>query len=182
MALVGSAGVEVEAVRNEDIVIRRAEMADASAMAAFMDSLMAEKLDTISQQPAPTVEDEREFIARVQASDRAFILVAVRQGLVIGMLDLRVGEKACCRHVAQFGMSVSRTWRRHGVGRKLLHGAIREARAWTDVCRIELECVPWNTAAIRLYESMGFVIEARKRKAINLRGVPEDDLLMALVW
>ena len=40
----------------------------------------------------------------------------------------------------------------------------------------------WNTAGIRLYEGLGFVIEARKTKAINLRGRPEDMLLMALTW
>ena len=40
----------------------------------------------------------------------------------------------------------------------------------------------WNTGAIALYESLGFVLEARMKYAMNLRGRPEDMLLMALTW
>lgn len=40
----------------------------------------------------------------------------------------------------------------------------------------------WNAPAIALYESLGFKLEARMAKAINLRGTPEDMLLMALTW
>ena len=40
----------------------------------------------------------------------------------------------------------------------------------------------WNTGAIALYEALGFQMEGRKRKAVNLRGRPEDEFLMALVW
>ena len=79
-------------------------------------------------------------------------------------------------------MSVAKAWRGRGVGRKLLAAAIDRARDWPGFCRIELECVAWNTAGVRLYESLGFVLEARKTKAINLRGRPEDMLLMALTW
>jgi RimJ/RimL family protein N-acetyltransferase len=79
-------------------------------------------------------------------------------------------------------MSVARRWRGRGVGRKLLAAAIDETRQWPGFCRIELECVAWNQPGVRLYESLGFVLEARKTKAVNLRGRPEDMLLMALTW
>ena len=39
-----------------------------------------------------------------------------------------------------------------------------------------------NAPAIALYESLGFVLEGRMIKAVNLRGPPEDMLLMALTW
>jgi RimJ/RimL family protein N-acetyltransferase len=47
---------------------------------------------------------------------------------------------------------------------------------------LEIEVVPWNAPAIALYQSLGFIVEATKAKAINLRGRPEDLLLMAMVW
>jgi hypothetical protein len=86
---------------NENVVIRRADMADATAMTVFMAALLAEKLDTIYSRPAPTVEEECEFIRKVKSSARAFILIPVNREEMIGMLDLRAGEKAFNRHVGQ---------------------------------------------------------------------------------
>jgi putative acetyltransferase len=110
------------------------------------------------------------------------ILLALHGEKVVGMLDLSAGERSDNRHAGRFGMSVARRWRGRGIGRKLLAAAIEVAREWPGFCRIELECVAWNAAGIRLYQGLGFVIEARKTKAVNLRGQPEDMLLMALTW
>jgi len=73
-------------------------------------------------------------------------------------------------------------YRRKGIGRRLLAAAIQQAKQWPGFCRIELDVVPWNVAAIRLYESAGFVHEGTRRKAANYRDAPHDVLMMALVW
>jgi putative acetyltransferase len=86
------------------------------------------------------------------------------------------------RHLGRIGLSVTRDLRGRGIGRRLLQAAIDQARGWPGFCRLELECVPWNTPAIRLYESLGFLHEGRRVKGVNLRGTPEDMLLMALTW
>lgn len=166
----------------QTVVVRPARMFDAPAMVDYMDALISERLDTISIRTCPSLEDEREWIMRAEISDRLLILLATHGEEVIGMLDLSAGERADNRHAGRFGMSVARRWRGCGVGRKLLAAAIEAAREWPGFCRIELECVAWNQAGIRLYEGLGFVLEARKTKAVNLRGRPEDMLLMALTW
>ncbi len=166
----------------QTIVIRPARLFDAPAMVDYMDALIAERLDTISLRAVPSLEDERDWILRTEISERVFILLAVHGESVVGILDLSAGERPDNRHTGRFGMSVARRWRGRGIGRKLLAAAIEAAREWPGFCRIELECVAWNAAGIRLYESLGFVLEARKTKAINLRGRPEDMLLMALTW
>jgi RimJ/RimL family protein N-acetyltransferase len=51
-----------------------------------------------------------------------------------------------------------------------------------DLARIELEVVPWNVRAIKLYETCGFRLEATKENVVLYRGKPEPLLLMALVW
>ena len=79
-------------------------------------------------------------------------------------------------------MSVAKAWRGRGVGGRLMSEAIRRARAWDGFCRIELEVAAWNGRGIALYERVGFRHEARRLKGINLRGTPEDSLMMALVW
>ena len=98
------------------------------------------------------------------------------------MVDIFAGEKPHDRHAGVLAISVLKDWRGRGVGRLLMDGGVAEARKWPDFCRIELLCTPWNEPAIALYKSLGFVTKAVKRKAIDLRGRPEDELLMALVW
>ena len=171
-----------QAASAETTVIRPARVDDAEAMVAYMTALTAEGLDTISVRFPPSLEDEREFVLRSKLSERILILLAFTGEELVGMLDLSAGQRPSDRHAGRFGMSVAKAWRGRGVGRKLLAAAIEETRGWPGFCRIELECAPWNEAAIGLYASLGFVLEARRRKALNLRGQPEDMLLMALTW
>ena len=166
----------------QTIVIRPARMFDAPGMVDYMAALIAERLDTISVRTVPTLEDERDWILRTEISDRMLILLALHGEEVVGMLDLSAGERPDNRHAGRFGMSVAKRWRGRGIGRKLLSAAIEVARDWPGFCRIELECVAWNAAGVSLYQGLGFVLEARKTKAVNLRGTPEDMLLMALTW
>jgi RimJ/RimL family protein N-acetyltransferase len=151
-------------------------------MVAYMTALMAERLDTISQRLPPSLEDERDWVLSARISERTLILLATAGDAVVGVLDLTAGRRPDDRHAGRVGMSVAKRWRGKGVGRRLLNAAIDEAKGWPGFCRIELECAPWNAQAIALYESAGFLLEARKRKALNLRGVPEDMLMMALTW
>jgi RimJ/RimL family protein N-acetyltransferase len=166
----------------DQVEVRPAREADAVALGDYMAGLMGERLDTISQRETPSVPEERDWILRATMAERGLILLAVAGDAVVGALDLWAGERPDNCHAGRFGMSVTRKWRGRGVGRRLLTRAIEEARAWPGFCRVELECVAWNAPAIALYESMGFVLEARMAKAINLRGRPEDMLLMALTW
>jgi len=165
-----------------DVTIRRASEQDAEAMAAYMAALLAEGLDTVTRRAPPSVDDERTFVRNAQSAERAFILLAVCGGQVVGLLDLWAGASPEFRHCGHFGMSVAKEWRGKGVGRHLLDTAMHAALAWEGFCRLELEVTPWNTAAIHLYESLGFKIEARKAKAANFRGLPEEMILMARTW
>ena len=165
-----------------EITIRQAGVDDARAMVAYMSDLVGEGLDTIALRTAPRLEDQREFIERARLADCAAIWLALDGRTVVGLLDVWGGERADVRHLGRIGLSVARGLRGHGLGRRLLQAAIDQARTWPDFCRLELECVPWNAPAIRLYESLGFLHEGRRVKGVNLRGTPEDMLLMALTW
>jgi putative acetyltransferase len=146
-----------------------------------MDLLADERLDTISGRRF-TPEQEREFLQKAAAQERAVILLALDGPAVVGVLDLWAGSNPFDRHTGRLGMSVLKGYRRTGIGRKLLNALIMETKVQPDFCRIELEVVSWNIPAIRLYESSGFKTEGTKRKAVDLRGKPEDTIIMALVW
>lgn len=165
------------------VLIRTAGIEDAEAMAAFLADLYADPdLDTIARRAPPTPEEERGVIRRAASLPNAFFLLAWADRELVGMLDLWASEQAEYRHSGRLGMSVARAWRGRGVGAALMAEAIRRARTWEGFCRIELEVAAWNTRGIALYERAGFRHEARRTKGINLRGAPEDSLLMALVW
>ena len=166
---------------NTDIIIRLATVDDAQALSKFMDVLADEKLDTIPGLRF-TPEHEKGFLQKASDKARASILVALDDEQIVGMLDIWAGERAHECHAARLGMSVLAPYRRQGVGRKLLETAIGEAKTWPGFCRVELDVIPWNEPAIRLYESMGFVREGVKRKATKYRDKPDDLILMALVW
>lgn len=163
-----------------NIITRRAVIEDAPALLRYLADLKAEMLDVVSNDLNPTLQQEEEWISG--ANKTGAVLVAKYDGEIIGLLDIRRGERASRAHAAGFGMSVAKAWRQRGIGRRLLEAAIAEAKTWPGFCRLELEVVPWNAPAIALYEKLGFKHEARKIKAVNFRGQPEDILLMAMTW
>ena len=164
------------------IAVRPATIDDARAMTDYMHDLVAEGLDTIAIRTAPRLEDQRDYIERARLAERSAIWLAMDGDVVVGLLDVWGGERADARHLGRIGLSVAKAWRGRGVGRLLLVAAVDQARSWPDFCRLELECVPWNAPAIALYEHLGFRHEGRRTKGVNLRGTPEDMLLMALIW
>jgi RimJ/RimL family protein N-acetyltransferase len=168
-------------MEDENIIIRHGAVEDAEILSVFMNRLADEPLDTVSRQRY-TAEEERDFLQKAADKECAFFLLALHGPGVVGVLDLWAGEKQYERHAGRLGVSVLQPYRRRGIARRLLQAAITEAKDWPGFCRIELDVVPWNTPAIRLYRSFGFAHEGRKRKAVDLRGKPEDMLLMALVW
>lgn len=169
-----------------DPIIRRATPADAAATAAYMRALRAEVaeggLDTVPWRRPLTDEEQRAALLKIEANPHSAMFIALDGKTVIGIGELAGGENVFDRHQASLAISLAKGWRGKGIGRKLMAALVDEAKTWTDFCRIELECVTWNTNGIALYESLGFVVEARKRKAVNLRGLPEDKFMMALVW
>jgi putative acetyltransferase len=165
-----------------ELLIRTARNGDEDRMAAFMGVLCAEAPDTVTRRSPPTPEDQSQFLNSVGEAERAFILLATDGDEVIGLLNLWAGSKPETRHCGSFGMSVTAERRRQGIGRRLLQAAIDQALLWDGFCRIELEVAAWNAPAIHLYEQLGFRHEGRKAKAMNIRGEPEDTLIMARTW
>ncbi len=169
-----------------EIVIRKAMPDDAAETARYMRVLRAEAkdggLDTIPWRPPLGDAEQRAYLEKITAQPNANQFLALHGNEVVGMVDIHGGELPHDRHAGWLGISLAPHWRGKGVGRKLMEAAIADAKTWPDFCRIELQCVVWNEAGIRLYHSLGFVTEARKIKSVNRRGTPEDEFLMALVW
>jgi RimJ/RimL family protein N-acetyltransferase len=167
-----------------DFIIRKGVPEDAEQVLAYMDEVLAEPGINFVTEPGEfklTLEEERKFIQRCNASDNNLYLVAEAQGKVIGLLTLIAQEKRAVRHAPELGISVRQDWRGREVGTALLEQALDWAEASPAVRRVELHVFARNTRAIQLYERVGFQLEGVRRKAANKDGEDIDDLIMGLL-
>jgi RimJ/RimL family protein N-acetyltransferase len=163
----------------KNLLIREAVLEDAEALQQYATALFAEALPTLLQPPQiPTVDEEREFLARCQMAPTCVVLVAETGNGLVGMLDFHAYRHPQRQHAGIFGMSVGRPWRGRGIGTALLDALFQWASRH-DLHRIELEVLANNPGAIRLYERRGFQPEGRRRGAVVVEGEPVDLLLMA---
>ncbi|MEW2446687.1 GNAT family N-acetyltransferase [Streptomyces parvulus] len=106
-------------------------------------------------------------------------LVAELDGTVVGYVRLGFPTPlAANAHVRQIrGLAVADAARGAGVGRALVRAAVEEARR-LGARRITLRVLGHNTAARRLYESEGFVVEGVQPEEFYLGGAYVDDVTM----
>lgn len=111
-------------------------------------------------------------------------LVAVRDGRIVGELHAWPFEQEQFAHVlSELTIAIHPDAQGQGLGKRLFEAFIAEVRATMPrIRRIELGCRESNARAIRLYRSLGFVLEGRlKGRVYDPEGYYEDDLLMGLL-
>ena len=126
-----------------------------------------------------TADSVRRLIEGLERAPNGFLLVAEAGGIK-GALSVEGGRFRKVRHVGEVGVSVAREWRGRGVGRCLLEAAIAAARTSPDLARLSLRVFASNAPAIRLYESVGFLVEGRRPAHLRVRGRDDDLILMGL--
>jgi len=161
------------------MIIRRATPDDAEKLAIYMASIHAESPDTIFKRSnVPTADDALHLIQLLSLKESSLLLIAESENHIIGMLDFGVFKELQRSHSGQFGMSVLKEFRGKGIGRKLIQILLNELES-TPVFRVELQVFSNNLNAIKLYESLGFEHEGRKRNAVRVGEEYCDILLMA---
>ena len=125
-----------------------------------------------------SVNDERRYVRAIRRSKAAAVLVAESPEGIVGRLSLSRDPHPASRHVADLGLMVAADWRRRGVGRALMLGAEEWARS-AGVRKLELHVLPYNEAAIALYESLGYEREGVRRNHYRRGADLVDAVLMA---
>ncbi|GAB3157456.1 GNAT family N-acetyltransferase [Amycolatopsis stemonae] len=108
------------------------------------------------------------------------VLVAEHDGVVAGYVWLEEGFGIPAhRHVRVVGgLAVAPDRRGLGLGRRLVDAAVTEARR-RGARKLTLRVLGHNTAARRVYERCGFVVEGVLRGEFHVDGEDVDDVLMA---
>jgi RimJ/RimL family protein N-acetyltransferase len=104
---------------------------------------------------------------------------AERDGRIVGhaqaAFDWRAGSARLGR------VAVAPEVRRSGVARSMLREVVAEIFAHPEIQRLELNVYRHNTAAISLYERLGFAHEGNRRSAVPVGDQRWDTLIMAML-
>jgi ribosomal protein S18 acetylase RimI-like enzyme len=108
---------------------------------------------------------------------RAWIAEGIA-GEVVGHVDLRSRPEPYTGHRALLGMGVSSTFRREGLGEKLVEFVSSWALASNVIESIDLAVLSGNLPAIRLYEKLRFTMVCEIPDMFRINGVSHGDIHM----
>lgn len=127
----------------------------------------------------PPINTTRDFVlGNIEGNWPHF--VAVCEGRVIGWCDISPLNRPVFAHVGSLGIGLLESYRRLGIGKKLMQAAIQKAEQ-KGLTRIELSVREKNKPAIALYEKLGFKIEGFHKNAVCIEGKYENHIFMALL-
>jgi putative acetyltransferase len=159
--------------------LRRATPADAAAMARQMAE--SEVYGNLMQLPWPTEALWRQRLEAMAAAPESpqLLLLAERDGQLLGSAGLHPVDRVRRRHVAVLGISVGSAHQGQGVGRALMQAVCDWADRWAHLLRLELTVFVDNAPAIALYRRFGFREEGRHVAYALRDGAYVDVLAMA---
>ena len=146
---------------------------------ACLDAVAREK-KFLAQIEAPPLERIRGVVRESVASDVAQF-VALDGSRVVGWCDVFPAWAETVKHCGTLGMGLLPDYRGRGIGKDLLTACLAKARD-NGITRVELEVRADNQRALNLYERMGFVREAVKRRGMRFDGVYFDSIQMSLIF
>jgi len=119
----------------------------------------------------------------LQNEDEHFIyLIGLVDDEIIGFCDIHIGKKTRTKHVAEFGRSVVKKWRRTWAGKFLQLSAIEFVRNLKTIEKISLNISSNNTSSLKSCQSNGFKLEAGRKKEIRLGAQNYADLLTYVLY
>ena len=140
------------------IVLRSAGPEDAEDLICYLKATSAETpyLLRESEEVTTTPEQEVSFLKGILDSPQALMLVALLDGAVIGSCSLSpVGSFRRLAHRCEVAIALYQAYCGCGIGTIMLEMVLRIAKE-LGFEQAELEVVSGNTAAIALYEKLGF--------------------------
>lgn len=155
-----------------EVTVRKYAAADLPAMTAIWNGIVEEG-NSFPQDKPFTEEEAREFFAA-----QSFTGIAEADGKVLGLYILHPNNVGRCGHIANASYGVSPGARGLGAGEKLVRHSLEMCPACGFVGLQFNAVVCTNTAAIRLYERLGFEHIGTTKNGYRLRDGSYADLFL----
>ncbi|GAA5984394.1 hypothetical protein JCM10908_003331 [Rhodotorula pacifica] len=102
-------------------------------------------------------------------------------GTAIGWCQLDRLEERPQHRCGHFGIIIDKAYKGSGYATEALEWLLQRAFIGHGLNRVESNCWSWNTAALRVYEKVGFVVEGVRREAVWQEGAFRDDCIIAIL-
>lgn len=137
---------------------------------------------------ASFAEEQAEPLERVAARlENAHVVAAVADDAIAGIVGLGWTRAEKTRHIGLiWGLYVRPSWRRSGVARRLIETVVSDVmhaqpQDWmSDLRSLRICAEANNTAAIKLYETLGFTPWAVEKQALLVGDRFHDEIHMRL--
>ena len=163
------------------VVIRKVIPSDADHLSTLRRDIISETkflMETFEELVSDPVKAKKNI---EELSKGKILLLAEHNSEVIGTISLGRHNFKKISHRGGIMMMVKSEFRGKGVGRKLLHKLLEEAKKDTSLLRIDISVMSENLPAIRLYQSLGFAIEGSRLKAFKFDEESfQDEIYMGL--
>jgi RimJ/RimL family protein N-acetyltransferase len=116
-----------------------------------------------------TIEQERERLTALLASDNSMVFLALNEDKPIGFLWANGGMYRRNHHNVHIVIGIREAYTKQGIGKQLF----RTCEAWArerGLHRLELTVMTHNHVGIALYQKMGFQIEGTAPHALQVDG------------
>ena len=124
-----------------------------------------------------SVQKQAQLIQSFVESNSKTLLVAEEKGELVGFIGGHCGKAPRDHHTLSLALGVVKAYWGKSVGKALLDGLERWARAH-GVRRMELAVVEENVRARKLYEKAGYEYEGTRRNSFLLDGRLKNELWM----
>lgn len=164
-----------------DLLIREAEISDASEVIALLDQIGQESnFTSLDENGISMAESEMQiFIDKQAQSENQITLLAFLNDELAGIINITADQRPRVRHIGDIFLGIKKAFWGFGLGSILMEEAIEWAKTSGVIRRLQLTVQKRNLAAIHLYEKMGFITEGlQERGACIERGEFLDVYLM----
>ena len=155
-----------------DLLIREAEAQDATELIALLDQIGHESSFTSLDENgiAMSESEMQRFINKQAQSDNQITLLAYLNEELAGVINITADQRPRVRHIGDVFLGIKKAYWGNGLGSILMEEAIEWAQSSGSIRRLQLTVQKRNTAAVHLYEKMGFIIEGLQERGAYIEG------------
>ena len=155
-----------------DLLIREAEVEDASDLIALLDQIGHESSFTSLDENGIAMNESqmRHFIDKQAQSDNQITLLAFLNEELAGVINVTADQRPRVRHIGDVFLGIKKAYWGKGLGSILMEEAIEWAQSSGSIQGMLPKINRRKLAAVRLYKKMGFIIEGQQERGACIEG------------